>query len=206
MARPVDISDEAIIDVAQVLFLEKGIAATEMKDIAQRAKIGRSSLYRHFESKESIAFGIAGRILTDLTAVLEQPVTETETGAQELREVLERYAYKLMENPAWVRFLDEFDQFFSDVYPENKASVEYVALNRRLSSGVLAGGLERGLQDGSLRLHGSVKFMERFLLNALLAMAQRIIPRTEHYKQEQGYSLEYFALLPRVLVDGLSEK
>ena len=50
MARPVDISDEAIIDVAQVLFLEKGIAATEMKDIAQRAKIGRSSLYRHFES------------------------------------------------------------------------------------------------------------------------------------------------------------
>ena len=43
MARPVDISDEAIIDVAQVLFLEKGIAATEMKDIAQRAKIGRTT-------------------------------------------------------------------------------------------------------------------------------------------------------------------
>ena len=107
MARPVDISDEAIIDVAQVLFLEKGIAATEMKDIAQRAKIGRSSLYRHFESKESIAFGIAGRILTDLTAVLEQPVTETETGAQELREVLERYAGYLHDSGFVVTFGSE---------------------------------------------------------------------------------------------------
>lgn len=206
MARPVDISDEAIIDIAQELFLEKGIAATEMKDIAQRAGIGRSSLYRHFESKESLAFGIAARILTQITAVLETPGPETETGAQALREILQRYVQTLIENPAWVRFLDEFDQFFSDVYPESKAAVDYISFNRQLSNGRLDAVLEKGARDGSLRLHGSSRFMGRFLLNTLLALAQRILPRAEHYEQEHGYSLEYLTLLPQVLTDGLSGK
>ncbi|WP_418667891.1 TetR/AcrR family transcriptional regulator [Allofournierella sp.] len=206
MARPVDISDEAIIDIAQELFFEQGIAATEMKDIAQRAGIGRSSLYRHFESKESIAFSIAARILTQLTAVLETPGPQAETGAQALLEILKRYVQKLVENPAWVRFLDEFDQFFSDVYPESKAALDYISFNRQLSNGMVDAALERGAQDGSLHLHGSSKFMGRFLLNTLLALAQRILPRAQHYDQEQGYSLEYLTLLPQVLADGLSGK
>lgn len=206
MARPIDIKDEEIIEIAQELFLKKGIAATEMKDIAQRAGIGRSSLYRHFESKESIAFNVAVHILTEIETVLEEPEPRTETGAQALLQVLNRYMNKLIEHPKWVRFLDEFDQFFSDVYPKSKAAEEYISFNRRLSSGMVDVALKRGEQDGSLKLHGSIRFTGLFLLNTLLAMAQRIIPRAEHYQQEHGYSQEYLSLLPQILVNGISAK
>jgi len=206
MSRPVDISDEAIISIAQELFLERGIAATEMKDIAQRAGISRSSLYRHFESKESIAFNITVRILTEITAVLDMPVPKTQTGAQALLEILQRYMRKLVENPKWVRFLDEFDQFFGDVYPESKAAADYIAFTKQLPNGAVESALEQGIRDGSLHLSHPSWFMGRFLINTLLALAQRILPRAAHYQQEQGYSLEYLFLLPQVLIDGISEK
>lgn len=207
MARPVGISDEAIIEIAQELFLAKGIATTEMKDIAQRANIGRSSLYRHFDSKEGIAFRIAEKILGEMTFVLEAPLeVQAETGAQEVLWLLERYTQMLIDNPEWVRFLDEFDQFFSDVYPDGKASADYVRFTQQLSNGTLDEALERGERDGSLRIPCSVPFTGKFLLNSLLAMGQRVIPRIDHYKQEHGYSLEYLTLLPQVLVKGISGK
>lgn len=204
MARPVDISDEAIINIAETLFLKNGIAATEMKDIARQAGIGRSSLYRHFESKEGIAFRVAGRILTELTAVLEQPIPTTQSGAEAVLLILERYTSKMIANPSWIRLLDEFDQFFSDANPEGKTVSDYIFMKQHIIGGRLPREIERGVQDGSLRLYNTVTFTERFLLNALLAMGQRIIPRTEHYMQEQGYSVEYLSLLPKVLVQGIS--
>lgn len=206
MARPVDISDEAIVDITRELFLEKGIAGTQMKDIALRAGIGRSSLYRHFESKETIAFEIATRILEKITEQLEAFEPSGQTGAQALRQMLERYVQLLLEHPRWVCFLDEFDQFFSDAYPDSRAAAEYILFNSRLSNAKVEAALERGAADGSLRLCGTVRFTQRFLLNALLGMAQRILPRAEHYQQEHGCSVEYLLQLPEVLVAGISEK
>lgn len=207
MARSVDISDEEVIRIARELFLEKGIAATEMKDIAQKANIGRSSLYRHFESKESLAFYTAAQILTEFNQALEGPAPNADTGARELLYILERYVQALIENPAWVRFLDEFDQLFSDAYPASKAAEDYIAFNKQLSNHHhVEAALARGVRDGSLRLACPHRFAAQFLLNTLLGLAQRVVPRAEHFQQEQEYSLEYLTQCPKILVDSFSAK
>ncbi len=206
MARPVDISDEFIMKTAHTLFLEKGIAATEMKDIAEKAGIGRSSLYRHFETKEAIAFGTARKILTELTQELSERAEDTPNGAEEVKAILNRYVRKMIENPSWIRFLDEFDQFFSDVYPEMKSASDYIVFNHNLSNGALDEALERGRKDGSLQFSDPTGFTARLLLNAILAMGQRVIPRMDHFMQEQGYALEYVTRLPEILVAGISAR
>ena len=101
---------------------------------------------------------------------------------------------------------DERDQFFGDVYPESKAAADYIAFTKQLPNGAVESALEQGIRDGSLHLSHPSWFMGRFLINTLLALAQRILPRAAHYQQEQGYSLEYLFLLPQVLIDGISEK
>lgn len=53
MARPLSISDEAILDVARTVFLRKGINATT-KEIAQRAGIAESTLFYRFPTKEAL--------------------------------------------------------------------------------------------------------------------------------------------------------
>jgi TetR/AcrR family transcriptional regulator, mexJK operon transcriptional repressor len=49
---------QTIVDVACELFVELGFQGTTMDKVAQRAKISKLSIYRHFENKEAL-FGAA---------------------------------------------------------------------------------------------------------------------------------------------------
>ncbi|MFH1680727.1 MAG: TetR/AcrR family transcriptional regulator [Candidatus Eisenbacteria bacterium] len=71
---------EAILDAALDLFVEKGISAATTREIARRAGTAEGNLYRHFESKDTLArhlFGdCAGRFrrrLVDAAAAAVEP-------------------------------------------------------------------------------------------------------------------------------------
>src|SRR4051812_19157713 len=49
---------QTIVDAAGELFAELGFQATTLDKVAQRAKISKLSIYRHFENKEAL-FGAA---------------------------------------------------------------------------------------------------------------------------------------------------
>ncbi|MBK1836686.1 TetR/AcrR family transcriptional regulator [Azospirillum sp. YIM B02556] len=49
---------QTIVDAAYELFMELGFQATTLDKVAQRAKVSKLSIYRHFESKEAL-FGAA---------------------------------------------------------------------------------------------------------------------------------------------------
>ena len=44
-----------IVDVAEDLFLENGIGHTTILDIAEKAQVGRKTIYNYFDSKDVIA-------------------------------------------------------------------------------------------------------------------------------------------------------
>jgi AcrR family transcriptional regulator len=53
--RPVNEAlGQTIVDAACELFVELGFQATTMDKVAQRAKISKLSIYRHFENKEAL--------------------------------------------------------------------------------------------------------------------------------------------------------
>jgi len=45
---------QTIVDTARELFVELGFQATTLDKVAQRAKISKLSIYRHFENKEAL--------------------------------------------------------------------------------------------------------------------------------------------------------
>ena len=45
---------QTIVDAAYELFVELGFQATTLDKVAQRAKISKLSIYRHFENKEAL--------------------------------------------------------------------------------------------------------------------------------------------------------
>ncbi|TIX95791.1 MAG: helix-turn-helix transcriptional regulator, partial [Mesorhizobium sp.] len=49
---------QTIVDTAGELFAELGFQATTLDKVAQRAKISKLSIYKHFENKEAL-FGAA---------------------------------------------------------------------------------------------------------------------------------------------------
>jgi AcrR family transcriptional regulator len=54
-------SENAIMDAAQKCFREKGMLATSMEEIADRAGVARATIYYNFLSKDDIAVRIAER-------------------------------------------------------------------------------------------------------------------------------------------------
>lgn len=67
-------SRSEIIDAAEALFLERGIAATTATDIAQRAGVSRATLYRYFEGRDELAFAVAERMIRKLATKARQAV------------------------------------------------------------------------------------------------------------------------------------
>lgn len=189
MARPSTITPEEIVQAARRLFLKQGIARTEMKQIAAACGISRTTLYRYYDSKESIAFGLVTETLEQLGSgvVLER---DGETVFDSISRSLMSVTRFMKQHPELLRLLDDFDCYFSDGYPEGSTSKNYQDFLRRQQPS-LSDVLDRGIKDGSLRPDIDIEFHAQFMMNVLLGVAQRILPRQRIIKSEQGYSSEY---------------
>ena len=190
MSRTIDELDKHIISVAREFFLTQGIRKTEMKDIAQASMIGRSTLYRHFTSKNSIAFYIAADIITELYSTKrDKHFSSGTTGYDKFAWRTKQDMKTMLEYPEKVQFLDEFDQLFTGSYPDTEEAKDYVAFNRNFQ----APGMEyfvEGIKDGSIKPCKDPQFQVTLVLNLCLGLAQRIIPRAGHFEEEHGYSRE----------------
>jgi AcrR family transcriptional regulator len=54
-----------IVDAAVALHQSKGILATTMADVAERAKVGRVTVYRHFQDELALAQACSGQYFED---------------------------------------------------------------------------------------------------------------------------------------------
>lgn len=94
---------QRLIEAALVLFVEKGIAATTTRDIAQAAEVAEGTIYRHFDSKEALA----NEIFIEAFAPYSKFLAQVEKGEGKLMDKLEASAgqfYRLFDaNPLlWI--------------------------------------------------------------------------------------------------------
>lgn len=205
--RKLDDVDKRIIEVTRELFLQQGMRRTEMKDIAKQVGIGRSTLYRHFVSKEAISFYIAKDILVELQEIsIEDQITADMKGYDKLSLYLNSMTETMIKNPKKIRFLDEFDQIFTDVYPDSEEAAEYVSFNNAYSSPA-ARYYHEGVQDGSIRKNSESSDEIEIIMTLLFGLAQRVIPREQHYIQEHNKaSSEYFKESLKLLLQPIMNK
>lgn len=64
--------EDAILEAARAEFEDNGIRRTCVDDVARRAGVSRSTLYRRFPNKEALLLGAAERIYLDGMMLLEQ--------------------------------------------------------------------------------------------------------------------------------------
>ncbi len=69
---------EDIVSAALVLFRERGIKATTIREIAAEAGVTSGALYRHFDSKVSLAQALFEDCADRMTASLRQAAGETD--------------------------------------------------------------------------------------------------------------------------------
>ncbi len=79
---------EAVLAAAKKLFMERGYGATSMDDIAKRAKVGKATVYEHFQNKEELFAAVVTRECRGHSALVEA----LNAGDGDLRARLVRFA------------------------------------------------------------------------------------------------------------------
>lgn len=89
----------AIIEAALEAFTHQGFNATKLDDVAERAGIGKGTIYLYFDSKENLFEEVVRQNLFPIRDEAEKYVEEFTGSASELLASHFRNMYKAMSNP-----------------------------------------------------------------------------------------------------------
>lgn len=87
MSRPIE-KRQHVMDAALKLFVEKGIEGTTTREIAQLAKAGEGTMFRHFESKEELAWHLFHENLTVFMGQLKEGLAKETTAKGRIRSMV----------------------------------------------------------------------------------------------------------------------
>ena len=178
----------SILEKAEELFLARGFSYVEMKDIAAESGVARSTLYRYFPSKEALAFYVSLYLFHARPMVYHGPLPQG-SGYEKLEFSLKKTIELLSLRRAEMAYFTQFDLIFSGAYPDMDVS-DYYEKHLKEHRPAFLDLIEAGMADGSIRALDNPKLAAFSLQNALIAMAQRVLPREEHLRREQGYGIE----------------
>jgi AcrR family transcriptional regulator len=167
MPRGIPLTDEEqlrrrkeIFHASVHLFLSKGFNETSMREIAEAAGIGKSTLYDYFPSKDDILLSFVENELQTLTEQAEE-ITKQNTGAMEkLRKMMFAYMEYLATNE------DFFMKLSYQVQRLAQESLERLQRKRHALQDLLRGIIDEGIQEGCFRRVDSL-LATRVILTAL---------------------------------------
>jgi TetR/AcrR family transcriptional regulator len=158
-------SRDKILDVAEALFARRGFEGVGMREVAEAAGLGKSSLFHHFRSKAQLYLAVLERLLFRIDERLGTALRGEGSAPERLDRWTDALVDALAENaPAarlLLRGLFEDDAFDAEAWPEG------VAAERRLESilaGIL-GLLRQGMEAGAFR-HASAAHTVQTLIGA----------------------------------------
>jgi TetR/AcrR family transcriptional repressor of mexJK operon len=89
--RPRDLEKrQAILDAANALFLERGIAATSIEAVAERAAVSKMTVYGHFEDKPALLTAVFERTIETIRLPSLSPGSDLTSSVERLIEFGER--------------------------------------------------------------------------------------------------------------------
>lgn len=136
---------EQIIEVACILFREKGYAGASMRDIAGYIGIEPASLYSHYKSKEHILQTICFGMAEDFFEAQKAVDIQTLLPHQKLEKAIEAHIRVIVDNA------DASAVFFHDWRYLNEPSLSTFKALRKKYESIFAEILKEGIETGVFR-------------------------------------------------------
>lgn len=149
--EPRSVHRENIVSAASVLFLEKGIAAASMDDIAKAAGYSKATLYVYFENKEEIVGIIVLNSMKKLCDYISSALLQQETTKSRYEFICRGLVQYQEEFPFYFKMvLDKINIDFEsrNYLPEEKETYQVgEEINEKLKDFLISGTKRGDLRD-----------------------------------------------------------
>lgn len=141
---------EEILDAAQCVFFEKGLATATMDEIAETAELSKGTLYLYYKSKEDLYLAVMMRGMEILLEMLAEVVRSDDSVPNMLIRLRDAYTAYFNNHRDYFRMMHflQTPQFHKQVDDEMRKNCGM--LNRRVWD-LVNGILQRGVDEGILR-------------------------------------------------------
>jgi len=141
---------EEILNAAEKVFFEKGLAVSTMDEIAERAELSKGTLYLYYKSKEDLYMAIICRGHQILLKMFQEAAATGESSIKLLENLGQAYFtfYKRYHDYFRMFSFSENTQLHSQVSEEMKNSC---AESGQCLGGVVESVIQKGIEDGSFR-------------------------------------------------------
>ena len=186
---------EALLDAALEVMSERGFHGTSVPQLAARAGVGAATMYRHFESKESLVNALYVRAKRQLASQLWEGFPGDLSPRKALHEVWARMARVAVRSGPVLVFL-ELHHHASYLTPQSVAECESLVM------GPLEDIVRAGQAQGLIRA-GEPSFLLSFLWGAFLGLLKPAMDRDGRVDERrllEGEELAWAALRPSYAV------
>jgi len=174
---------ERVLEVAQVLFAEKGYHNTTMDEIAARSGIGKGTLYRTFPAKEELFLSTLDRAMERLEKAILEEVEEEPTVLGKLRRAARLY----------FRFFEQEGELFK-ILASNVPTLQE-KFNKRVQEKYsfyvdqIASMLREGMDKGEIRRLGRPESITVALIGACNSVIYHWLLSGKPYPLEEDLGL-----------------
>lgn len=145
MAEVAPSSRDKILDVAEALFARRGFAGVGMREVAESAGLGKSSLFHHFRTKTQLYFEVLDRVLRRIHDRLAPVLRSSASPLDKVDHGVDALIDALAEHPGTARLLLR-GLFEDDDFPAEAEEPEQAAAEALLAE--ILDGLQALLQEG----------------------------------------------------------
>ncbi|MDE7326076.1 MAG: TetR/AcrR family transcriptional regulator [Lachnospiraceae bacterium] len=189
--EPREVHRENIASAASVLFMEKGIAATSMDDIAKAAGYSKATLYVYFENKEEIVGILVLDSMKKLCGYISSALLQQETTKAKYDDICRGLVQYQEEFPFYFRMvLDKINVDFEDFdnWPEEKETYQVgEEINEKIKD-FLVSGVKKGDLRNDLEIMPAI-FNFWGMLSGIILLAAN---KEEYIKKSMGLSKKQF--------------
>ncbi len=182
---------QTIIETAERLFIERGLANVNIQDIVNACEISRVTFYRYFPDIHPLSMEVAGRMMGKMyQKVLEEHGWLDFAPDFEGKQVAAGFYTGMVESFYSIEdelvYMGTFDHLYAREYPNEELAKFYMeALHKELEKS----GFDRVF---SKKLKENQDICEHFYMvgNTILAALERLAARGRLLEKEQGTSID----------------
>lgn len=186
-----------IVDVATKLFLERGIFAVTMRDIAKEAELGEATLYRYFSRKQNLVVAAAMKLENEVFRQYFSLVGQN--GFEKLQSFYFAYLKVFEKHAEYYKFVSEFDFYVASVDVDlsgyEKSLFPYY--EQYLSA------YESGVADGTVKKVADVEVYYLTTTHALISLCKKLTVSGDILSQDK-YGAEEVATLVGIILSDLN--